>query len=179
MPLNNNTFSSHKQTMNKSTFFTTLTFWFLVSCVVTFGCSHQPASHDSTHMSKGHADAVESMQNDRSAFKLSPAAEKVHRAVMREHLEAIHDIVSALAEGNFSKAEHIAMTQLGFAKHRQAMRSQQPEAFPPIYHDLAIAHHKAAEELAHAMPSHDLKEILPHLEQTLLACVACHQAFEF
>ena len=70
------------------------------------------------------------------------------------------------------------MTQLGFAKHREAMRRQQPEAFPPIYDDLTMAHHEAAEELAHAMPSHDLKEILPHLERTLRTCVACHQTFE-
>ena len=176
--LENHESSSHKQTMNKGTVFATLTSGFLISCIVMFGCSHQAGTHDGTHMSQGHADAMESVQNERSAFKLSPSAEKVHRAVMREHLEAIHEIVSALAEANFSKAEHITTTQLGFAKHREAMRQQQPEAFPPIYHDLAMAHHEAAEELAHAMPSHDLKEILPHLERTLLACVACHQAFE-
>ena len=173
-----NRFSPHKQTMNKGSVFATLTSWFLVSCVVTFGCSHQPTSHDDTQIRKSHASVLESEKNEGSALKLSRSAEKVHRAVMREHLEAIHEIVSALAEGNFSKAEHITMTQLGFAKHRSAMRQQQPEMFPPIYHDLAMTHHEAAEELAHTMPSHDLKEILPHLERTLRACVVCHQAFE-
>jgi len=142
------------------------------------GCSHQPGTHDGTHMSNGHASAGESLQNDRSAFNLSPSAEKAHRAVMLEHLESIHEIVSALAQSNFSKAEDITRNQLGFAKHREAMRRQQPENFPLAYHDLAMAHHEAAEELAQAMPSHDLKEILPHLERTLRACVVCHRTYQ-
>ncbi len=175
----NDTFASRKRTMNRDAILTRLSAWLLILFAVTLGCTHQPRTHDGTHINQDNARAVESLQNNRSALKLSPPAEKVHRAVMREHLEAIHEIVSALAEGNFSKAEHITITQLGFAKHREAMGRQQPEAFPRIYHDLAMAHHQAAEELARAMPSHDVKEILPRLERTLLACVACHQAFEF
>ncbi len=173
----NNESSRTKRTLKKHMIVTRLSALLLVSCA-TFGCSHQPGSHDGVHISHADASAGESVQNDHPALKLSPSTEKAHHAIMREHLEAIHEIVSTLAEGNFSKAEHIAMTQLGFAKHREAMRKQQPEEFPPIYHDLAMAHHEAAEDLAQAMPSHDLKEILPHLERTLRACVACHQAFE-
>jgi hypothetical protein len=36
--------------------------------------------------------------------------------------------------------------------HRQAMTQQQPENFPPVYHDLAMVHHAAAEELAASSP---------------------------
>jgi hypothetical protein len=97
---------------------------------------------------------------------------------MREHLEAVQEIVGALAHGDFSKAEDITKTQLGFAKHREAMRRQQPEAFPPAYHDLAMAHHEAAEELTLVIPSQDFKQILLKLDRTLKACVACHRAFE-
>lgn len=77
-----------------------------------------------------------------------------------------------------SKAEDITRNQLGFAKHGEAIRRQQPEAFPPVYHDLAMAHHEAAEELAHVIPSQDFKQILLKLDRTLEACVACHRAFE-
>jgi hypothetical protein len=97
---------------------------------------------------------------------------------MREHLEAIQGIVRALAQGDFSKAEEITRNQLDFAKHRKAMGRQQPEVFPPVYHDLAMAHHEAAEELAHVIPSQDFKKILLKLDRTLEACVACQRAFE-
>ncbi len=46
--------------------------------------------------------------------------------------------------------------------HRQAMAQQQPENFPPAYHDLAMAHHEAAEELER-ISTKDLKQILPQL----------------
>ena len=129
-------------------------------------------------MSGGKVDVVESLPNDRLTLELSPSAEKAHRAVMREHLEAIQEIVRTLAQGDFSKAEDITKNQLGFAKHREAMRRQQPEAFPSAYHDLAMAHHEAAEELAHVIPSQDYKQILLRIDKTLEACVACHRAFE-
>jgi len=58
------------------------------------------------------------------------------------------------------------------------MQRQKPEAFPPAYHDLAMAHHEAAEELAHVIPSQDYKQILLRIDKTLEACVACHRAFE-
>jgi hypothetical protein len=121
---------------------------------------------------------VKSVPNGHLTLDLSPSAEQIHRAVMREHLEAVQEIVSALAHGDFSKAEDITRNQLGFAKHREAMRRQQPEAFPPAYHDLAMAHHEAAEELAHAILSQDVKQILLKLDRTLETCVACHRAFE-
>ena len=69
-------------------------------------------------------------------------------------------------------------THLGFFKHRQAMMEQKPEDFPPAYHDLAMAHHQAAEELARVIPSQDLHAILPKLDGVLKACVACHLAFK-
>ena len=59
-----------------------------------------------------------------------------------------------------------------------AMAQQQPENFPPAYHDLAMAHHAAAEELAGIIPTKDLKQILPQFNNVLKACVACHLEFK-
>ncbi|MGV7229510.1 MAG: hypothetical protein ACQ9IQ_12710 [Nitrospirales bacterium] len=129
-------------------------------------------------MGSENTSVVNPVPNDHLTLDLSPSAKQIHRAVMREHLEAIQEIVGALAKGDFSKAEDITRTQLGFAKHREAMRRQQPGAFPPAYHDLAMAHHEAAEELAHVIPSQDLKQILLKFDRTLEACVACHRAFK-
>ena len=164
--------------MSMYTVFTGLSACLLVSGVSTLSCTHQPGTPHGAHMSGEKVGVVESLPNDRLTLELSPSAEKAHRAVMREHLEAIQQIVRALAQGDFSKAEDITKNQLGFAKHREAMRRQQPEAFPPAYHDLAMAHHKAAEELAHVIPSQDFKQLLLKLDRTLEACVACHRAFE-
>lgn len=101
-----------------------------------------------------------------------------HRGVMLQHLEAVQAIMAALAEEDYDRGQGIAEADLGFAKHRDAMARQEPEAFPPVYHDLAMAHHEAAEDLARAMPSKDLKQILPRFNRMLKACVACHLEFK-
>jgi DNA-binding GntR family transcriptional regulator len=64
---------------------------------------------------------------------------------MLQHLETIQAIVAALVEEDFERAQGLTEAHLGFFKHRQVMAEQQPERFPPAYHDFAMAHHEAAE----------------------------------
>ena len=140
---------SLKQTIRIYTVFTRLSACLLVWCVATLSCTHQPGTHHGAHMGSENTSVVNSVPNDRLTLELSP-----------------------------SKAEDITRNQLGFSKHREATRRQQTEAFPPAYHDLAMAHHEVAEELAHVIPSQDFKQILLKLDRTLKAYVACHRAFE-
>ncbi len=114
----------------------------------------------------------------RHPIPLSPSAGKEHRAVMLQHLETIQAIVNALVEEDYELAKGLTESHLGFFMHRQAMAQQQPENFPPAYHDLAMAHHEAAEELARVIPTKDLKKILPPFNNVLKACVACHLEFK-
>jgi len=114
----------------------------------------------------------------RQPIPLSPAAGKEHRAVMLQHLETVQVIVHALADEDYELARGMTESHLGFFMHRQAMARQEPENFPPPYHDLAMAHHQAAEELAAVMPTKDLKQILPKFDNLLKACVACHLEYK-
>ena len=114
----------------------------------------------------------------RHAIPLSSSAGKEHRAVMLQHLETIQVIVNAMVEEDYELAKGLTESHLGFFMHRQAMASQQPESFPPAYHDLAMAHHEAAEELARIIPTKDLKQILPQFNNLLKACVACHLEYK-
>jgi hypothetical protein len=111
------------------------------------------------------------------ALNLPPAAQEGLKLTMREHLEAIDAIVAALAREDFAKAAILANEELGFPKHHMAMQREEGATFPSAYRELAMAHHSAAEALGAVIPTKDLKQILPHLEQTLHACVKCHQVF--
>jgi hypothetical protein len=113
----------------------------------------------------------------RHPIPLSASDAKEHRAVMLQHLETIQVIVNALVEENYELAEGLTESHLGFFMHRQAMAQQHPEDFSPAYHDLAMAHHEAAEDLARAIPTKDLKQILPKFNNVLKACVGCHLEF--
>jgi hypothetical protein len=114
----------------------------------------------------------------RHPISLSSSTGKEHRAVMLQHLETIQMIVNALVEEDYELARGLTESHLGFFMHRQAMAQQQPENFPPAYHDLAMAHHAAAEELARIIPTKDLKRILPQFNNVLKACVACHLEYK-
>jgi hypothetical protein len=114
----------------------------------------------------------------RYPIPLSSSDAKEHRAVMLQHLETIQVIVNALVEEDYEMAKGLTESHLGFFMHRQAMAQQHPDQFPPAYHDLAMAHHEAAEELARIMPTKDMKQILPRFNNVLKACVACHLEFK-
>ena len=141
----------------------------LVLCAILFsGCAEAEPRN-------GHQDIP---TDTRLAVQLSPPAEKEHRMVMLQHLETIQMIVNALVEENYELAKGLTESHLGFFRHRQVMALQRPEDFPPAYHDLAMAHHEAAEELAGTISTKDLKRIMPKLNNVLKACVACHLEYK-
>jgi hypothetical protein len=144
-----------------------------VLCVVLFvGC---------TEIEHGHGEQRSNpylTPDTRHSIPLSPSAGKEYRAVMFQHLESIQMIMNGLVEEDYELARGLTESHLGFFMHRQVMAQQQPENFPPAYHDLAMAHHAAAEELAHIIPSRDMKQILPRFNNVLKACVACHLEFK-
>ncbi len=134
---------------------------------------------------KGHKpstseDAIHTLsrKDTRVPLGITPAAAAGLQLTMREHLEAIRDIVAALGQQDFERAAKVAHDELGFPKHHQAMQREDGATFPPKYHELAMAHHQAAEDLAKVIPSKDLRTILPQLDRTIEVCVACHRAYQ-
>jgi len=149
----------------------------LMFCVMAGIAMAQMEHPHQLGMGKGAGQSA--MANDpRQALGLNPAGQEAVKQTMREHMEALHGIVAALAQEDYEKAAAVAHEDLGFPKHHQAMMREQGATFPPKYHELAMAHHQVAEELAQAIPSKDMKRILLHLERTMQACVACHQVYK-
>jgi len=114
----------------------------------------------------------------RLSLDLEPAAQEILKQTMREHLQALHDIVAALAQQNYEKESAVAHEELGFPKHHQIMQREQGMVFPKKYHELAIAHHQAAEELAEAIQTKEMKRILQKMDETIGACLECHRAYK-
>lgn len=148
-----------------------------LAAVLSLAVVGEARDHQEHSMAKGGV-PVESHRDERVALGLGPAAEAGMKLTMREHLEAIRDIVAALGRQDFERAAKIAHDELGFPKHHEAMKREVGATFPPKYHELAMAHHQEAEDLAQAILSKDLKTILPQLEKTIGACISCHQAYK-
>lgn len=144
----------------------------LVAVLISTGCAEQKAEPPASGVTPVHLPDV------RMPIMLGADARQEHRAVMLQHLETIQAIVAALAEEDYRLAQGLTESHLGFFMHRHAMARQEAADFPPAYHDLAMAHHEAAEKLADVMPSRDLKQILPQFNNVLKACVACHLEYK-
>lgn len=145
----------------------------LLSLVVAVAAQHE---HEHSMIMEGAP--VERHQDERMALNLSQEAQTGMKLTMREHLEAIRDIVASLGRQEFAQAAKVAHEDLGFPKHHQAMQREAGATFPPKYHELAMAHHQEAEDLAKVILSKDYKTILPQLERTIGACVSCHRAYK-
>ena len=117
-------------------------------------------------------------RDERESLGLSREAEAGMKLTMREHLEAIREIVAALSRQDFEAAARVAHEELGFPKHHQAMTRESGAVFPPKYQELALQHHREAEQLADVLTSRDLPRILTQLDRTIAVCVACHRAFK-
>ncbi len=152
-----------------------------VSCMVVaaaclIGCS------EVEYVQSGQQTQPPLMPDTREPIPLSASAGQEHRTVMLQHLETIQVIVNALAEENYDLARGLTESHVSFFRQRQPFPSAHTpgvqQEFPPAYHDLAMAHHEAAEDLARIIPTQDLKQILPRLNTVLKACVACHLEFK-
>lgn len=136
------------------------------------------AQHQHGHPMAKAGTPVETHPDERMALGFGAGAEAGLKLTMREHLEAIQAIVAALSRQEFDAAAKVAHEELGFPKHHQAMEREAGATFPPKYHELAMAHHQEAEDLAKVLPAKDLQTILPKLEKTIGACVSCHRIYK-
>jgi hypothetical protein len=109
---------------------------------------------------------------------LSSESQAILKETMREHLEALQEIVGTIAQGDYKKAAQITREKLGFAKHHQVMQREKGITYPSKYQELAMAHHQEAEDLAKAISTGEAQPIFQHMQQTIHACVACHQAYK-
>ena len=134
--------------------------------------------HEHRHPTAKEGPSSVIQSDERVALGLSREAEAGLKLTMREHLEALYAIVATLGRQEFEQAAKLAHEELGFPKHHQAMEREAGATFPPKYHELAMAHHQEAEDLAKVIPTKDLKAILPALERTIGACVSCHRAYK-
>lgn len=116
--------------------------------------------------------------DSRISLKLEPAQREALKATMREHLDAIEAVIAAVAEENYRKASEIAHKELGFPTHHEAMQREQGASLPEKYQELAIKHHQAAEDLAEAIQTKEMKRILRKLDETIKACLDCHRAYK-
>jgi len=110
-----------------------------------------------------------------------------HLARMRSHLEAVHDIIDALAHGEFGAASKTARQELAMRPgmggkgmgmgQGQAMGGMCKGMKNKDFKAIGMEFHQSAGKLADVLEKGDMKASLNALSNTMNYCISCHASF--
>ena len=113
--------------------------------------------------------------DSRISLNLPPKMKQHQLANMRNHLDAVRRIISAMSTEQFDQASDIASNELGLTKKMHSMcRHFKNETFK----EMGMAFHKSGDDLAAVLKSGDMKGSLQALNTTMNYCVSCHATFK-
>jgi len=117
----------------------------------------------------------QNMQSDRRISLGLMGPVKQHQlANMRSHLEAVSDIVDAIARGEFDQASETASRKLGLTPKMQKMCNAFDNA---DFRQMGLAFHKSGDELARVLKTHNTTASLQALRATMQYCTSCHSTY--
>lgn len=112
----------------------------------------------------------------RRPVPLLPMMAQHQKESMREHLEAVQEVVAAAATNDFDKVA-LAAKRLGFSEKMGRM-CEHMGAAAPGFTEQALAFHHTADDIVGAATRHDGPAVLAALAKTLSACTSCHATFK-
>lgn len=112
----------------------------------------------------------------RTPVPLLPRMANHQKQNMREHLQAVQEIIAALGTEDFAAIEKAA-GQLGFSE-QMGQRCTHMGAGAAGFTEQALAFHHTADRIGDAARKHDRRAVLAEFAATLQACTTCHAAWK-
>ena len=121
----------------------------------------------------GHGPMSE-MDDTRTSLNLPAPMRLMQKRMMREHLQAVNDIVGLIAAGKFDAASGIAHKKLGLTPEMEKMCNMFANN---DFRRMGLAFHKSADELGDVLKTRNLNKSLRALHAVMNSCVQCHATF--
>jgi hypothetical protein len=121
------------------------------------------------------ADALDRL-DARTPVPLLPMMANHQKQNMREHLEAVQEIVVALAAEDFEGVAR-ASARIGFSEQMGQMCTHMG-AGAPGFTEQALEFHHTADRISAAARERDRARVLAELGATLRTCTGCHAAWK-
>ncbi len=110
----------------------------------------------------------------RISLKLNPMQKNHQLMNMRDHLEAVQNIVTLLSTENYDEASKIAYTKLGSTTEMKLMCASFGDK---NFENLGLEFHKSADRMSEIFKSKDKNKSLKALSNTMNFCVQCHVTY--
>ncbi len=117
---------------------------------------------------------MHSMEDHRVSLHLSPEKAKHQLMNMRNHLQAVQQIINYLSKDDFDSASFIASSRLGLTNEMKKMCSSFGNE---KFENLGLEFHKSADKMSEVMKTKNKNKALEALTLTLNYCVTCHSVF--
>ena len=95
---------------------------------------------------------------------------------MREHLEALTEIVEAMGQKNFKEMQYAAL-KLASTPQMNRMCNNMGKATPG-FTEMGLALHQSADKLVHYAKQRKYDEFVKGLGATMRTCTSCHASFK-
>lgn len=96
---------------------------------------------------------------------------------MRDHLEAIHEILLHMGDGKLDKAADVAEQRLGMSSLESHNASHMAKFMPAGMRQAGTSMHQAASRFARKAQEGEALPAYQALTEVTRSCVACHSAY--
>jgi Cytochrome C' len=121
------------------------------------------------------ADALDRLDS-RKPVPLMPMMAQHQKQNMREHLEAVQEVVVAAAAHDFAKVAASAK-RMGYSEVMGQMCEHMGSGAPG-FAEQALAFHHSADRISEAAAKKDSAAVLAALGETLTTCTSCHATYK-
>jgi hypothetical protein len=142
---------------------------------LVLGCRAAPQEGNDKSPAVAPHDALDTLDK-RRPVPLLPMMAQHQKESMREHLEAVQEVVAAASVNDFGKVE-VAAKRLGFSESMARM-CEHMGAGAPGFTEQALSFHHTADQMVAAAKLEDGAGVLAALAKTLNACTSCHAAYK-
>ncbi|SRX74375.1 cytochrome c [Aequorivita antarctica] len=112
--------------------------------------------------------------DNRVSLKLNPMQKNHQLMNMRDHLDAVQNIVTLLSEEKYNEASKIAYTRLGSTTEMKLMCASFGDK---EFENLGLKFHESADKMSEVFKSGDKNKSLKALSNTMNFCVQCHATY--
>lgn len=115
--------------------------------------------------------------DQRQLVELPPMMQQHMLGNMRDHLRAINEILTHLADENPEAAAEVAENRLGMSSLKAHGAHHMSKFMPEGMRKAGTGMHRAASRLALSAQEGDIPGAYRQLAEVTSACVACHQGY--
>ena len=117
----------------------------------------------------------EMVYDKRVSLKLNAMQKNHQKTIMRDHLDAVQNIITLLSSDKYKEASKLAYERLGSTTKMRLMCASFGDK---NFENLGLEFHKSADKMSEVFKSKNKEQSLKALSNTMNYCVQCHATYQ-